>query len=371
MADPLDTVEHVLQVLQDGARTTTYKFAVLVGLMDLCAEKCDAQGWPPQVVTTRELAARVVELYWGQVGDCPLLGEETSELSHGGTGKGATIPNRVAALRQEMSSRLGLGAGPARVRVAAPREWEDLLDEVEWTLIRYPLPLLQRVSGRDTTWFYSIRWDQGERRPSRREVRRYQAGHGEVFDNRILLSVDAALAFSRLHGVLRPLVEERWALDVARRNGLPEGELRAFLFGANRVDLSPAREPLLALQEALCFYCGRRIPPGSVHVDHFLPWSHVPENDLSNLVAAHSECNASKSDWPAAGDHVMKWIARNRDEAGELRALSSDISWEFRPPRALGLARSLYLRLPEGARLWSTRESFVDARREELQRLLA
>jgi hypothetical protein len=32
--------------------------------MDLCLERADRSGPPPSTVTTRELARRVVELYW-------------------------------------------------------------------------------------------------------------------------------------------------------------------------------------------------------------------------------------------------------------------------------------------------------------------
>jgi hypothetical protein len=42
------------------------KYAVLLGLLDVLMERTSAKGEPPSVVTTRELAEKVTELYWPQ-----------------------------------------------------------------------------------------------------------------------------------------------------------------------------------------------------------------------------------------------------------------------------------------------------------------
>jgi hypothetical protein len=62
--DVVAFAEKVLELLEEGRYTATYKYAVLLALMDLCLERADRSGLPPSTVTTRELARRVVELYW-------------------------------------------------------------------------------------------------------------------------------------------------------------------------------------------------------------------------------------------------------------------------------------------------------------------
>lgn len=42
-----------------------------------------------------------------------------------------------------------------------------------------------------------------------------------------------------------------------------------------------------------CFYCGKKLT-GNIHVDHFIPWSYVFEDELWNLVLSCDECNLKK-----------------------------------------------------------------------------
>ena len=61
---PIRFAERLLSLLDEGSFTATYKFAVLLGLMDLCLEHSDRFGEPAPMVTTRQLAQKLVELYW-------------------------------------------------------------------------------------------------------------------------------------------------------------------------------------------------------------------------------------------------------------------------------------------------------------------
>jgi len=45
--------EKVLELLEDGRFTATYKYAVLLALMDVCLERTQASGAPPDTFTTR------------------------------------------------------------------------------------------------------------------------------------------------------------------------------------------------------------------------------------------------------------------------------------------------------------------------------
>src|SRR6185436_17980525 len=56
--------EKVLELLDEGRYTATYKYAVLLALIDVCLEHTKASGAPPDMVTTRQIAAKTVEMYW-------------------------------------------------------------------------------------------------------------------------------------------------------------------------------------------------------------------------------------------------------------------------------------------------------------------
>ncbi len=358
MSDQLDVVERLLQILQEGQRSSTYKLAVLIGLLDLCLERTDALGWPPTSITTRQLAEKVVELYWPQVR--PRADVALSQ----NRGKEGVILSRVRQLRERALSLSRVGASIHRVSALLPDEFEATVREVEWKLIEMPLPKLQRVGGQDMGWLYLIGWDD-TRLPSRGAVRRYQRGEASDFDNRILLRPDVALAFVRLHGLLRPYVEQRWVREVAEMNRMPVQELHGFLFGAPRTALDPVRPLLLDLQGGCCFYCGGRVTKCHAEVDHFIPWSRHPDDGLENLVVAHGRCNGSKSDFLAASEHLQRWRVRNLDQVHVLDQIADEARWGRTGGRALGAARALYLRLPVETRLWRGVDEFevVDARR--------
>ena len=56
--------------------------------------------------------------------------------------------------------------------------------------------------------------------------------------------------------------------------------------------------------------------------------------------------------------------------AAELGRMAEAIGWTRRPERTLGVARALYLRLPEDARLWLRGEESVTADRPALEAAL-
>jgi hypothetical protein len=52
--------EKIVQLLDEGGFTATYKYAVLLGLMDLCLEQSAASGAPPTEVDPNLRTMRAV-----------------------------------------------------------------------------------------------------------------------------------------------------------------------------------------------------------------------------------------------------------------------------------------------------------------------
>jgi 5-methylcytosine-specific restriction endonuclease McrA len=169
----------------------------------------------------------------------------------------------------------------------------------------------------------------------------------------------------RLNGLLRPLIQRRWAGMVAALNQQEDSRLEHFLFGVERLDLSVARTPLWEIQGSRCFYCEGRIrEPKESHVDHFIPWSRYQENGLSNLVVADLKCNGNKSDFLAAVEHTERWLGRSRPSssiAADLETLSNRIRWDLSSQRTLNVARAICLRLRGDSKLWRLGRQFVNA----------
>ena len=343
--------EQLLTVLAEGAFTATYKYAVLLALVDLCVERSTLTGDAPTTVTTRQLAEKVLELYWPQA---RAFDQRTLRQN---SGKQAGILTRIL----QFQNQLGVpGLAASRARHLAPDEFDRLVHDIEWILVEMPLPKLQRVGSEHVPFLYRIKWSDDVLRSTFRSA---------DFDNAIRFIGNAGDELVRLAPFVRPLVQRAWAARVARVNGLPEARLEQFLFGSRREAVARLAAPLLQLQDGSCFYCGKPIA-GKRQVDHFVPWSRHPDDGLDNLVVAHGSCNGAKSDHLAAAEHVERWAQRTRGCEVELSQIADSAEWQYGPSRTLGIARSLYLRLSPSARLWRLRSDFVAADETRLRSVL-
>lgn len=353
--------EKLLALLDYGSFTATYKFAVLLGLIDLCLECSDKSGAAPSALTTRQLAQKVTELYWPQANVFAMAGSTT--VLRQCTGGQAEILTEIRRFRA--GEVVAAAATPYEARRLAPDGYEALVGRVEWKLIEMPLPRLQVVGNREDPFIYRVGWESDV---GIRDVRR-----GD-FDNRILLVGDAGDHLVRLAGLLRPLIHRQWVAMVARinRDVVEDARLEEFMFGAERIPLERVRNPLRELQDNTCFYCGKKMR-GPAEVDHFVPWARYPDNSIENLVVTDPGCNSAKRDFLAAAEHAAKWTRRmdhGLSGSCQLVEIAQATGWETRPGGTLSVARAIYLRLPPGAKLWLARNRYVDASRGELRTAL-
>ncbi len=348
--------EKVLALLELGAFSATYKYALLSALLDLCLERTSSSGAPPTTLTTRQIAEKVTELYWPHA--VPYQGGGV--LRQGGVRSGSQA-EILSAISDFRLRHAGLsGELHARARLAHPEAFEPLLRTVEWKLIEMPIPRCQRMGREEDRFLYDYAWTETVRH---RVVTAYQRGAQSAFDNRLLLRPDAAGHLVALNGVLRPVIRREWALMVGAMNHLPEAALEEFLFGASRASLEAVRRPLHDLQEGRCFYC-QESTAGRSDVDHFIPWARYADDSLDNLVLAHPRCNNQKRDFFAGVGHLAHWVSRQRRHGTDLDRIAADVAWPRDSRRSLAVARAMYSRLPDGARLWVAGDEFAAVDRE-------
>jgi 5-methylcytosine-specific restriction endonuclease McrA len=350
--EPVAFAEKVLALLELGSFAATYKYALFTAIMDLCLEQSSPSGTHPTTLTTRQLAEKVIDLYWQHV--TPYEGGAI--LRQGGVraGNQAEILKAISGHRSRYAA--SGGASLFRARLDHREAFEKLVDEIEWKLIEMPIPRLQVIGREEDRFLYEYAWGKEIRRS---EVAAYQRGvAGAAFDNLLRLKPGVVEAIKSVSGILRPLVYREWAMMVASMNGLSESKLEGFLFGLNRVQLDAVRTPLRDLHGGYCFYCAERMSSG-MEVDHFIPWARYADNGLDNLVPSHPRCNNQKRDFIAAESHLEKWATRMRDREGDLSAIAESVKWIRDRKRSEAVAKSIYLRLPDGARLWLSGSNLV------------
>ncbi len=226
-----------------------------------------------------------------------------------------------------------------------------------------PLPRVQYFGSQENRFIYDVAWSK-ENPVDLKQVTLYQRGDESTFDNSITLLPHVADYFVNLNGLLRPLIQRTWALEVAKINQLEESKLENFLFGAKRAAAAKLAEPLREIQNDRCFYCGDRFAiteKKKPAVDHFIPWVRYPNDGLCNYVLAHSDCNGSKSDHLADVEHFAHWIGRNNDEGivSDLKSIAKDNFWDLRQRKSINIAKNIYLRLQPELELWSAKDSYM------------
>lgn len=62
-----------------------------------------------------------------------------------------------------------------------------------------------------------------------------------------------------------------------------------------------------------CFYCGKKLNPNKIDVDHFVPWSFIKDDNLWNLVLTCPSCNRSKNDRLPETRYLELLVHRNNE----------------------------------------------------------
>ncbi len=349
----------LLTVLDEGRRTATYKLAVLLALLDCCVLGTDGHGRAPQVVPVRDLARRVLELYWPQVR--PYAGGTV--LNQSSQPRAVTV-DAVAALR---TAAAAAGATtPAGAERVLPDAYAQTVATLELNLVQMPLGKLQRPQGyteggaRDYPRFLYDDRAFSERVTARSLQRQPLL---------VVLQPNVADWLVSLSGLLRPLIELHWTRAVAafNRQDLAEDRLRDHLFGSERVRLEPLRPGLLEAQQGRCFSCHEHLPAKGVEVDHFVPWSRLPNDALANLVLADRRCNGAKRDHYADLPLLRRWADR---PPAVLEQVADAARWPLQLERSRQVARGLYAHLPAGTPMWQEPGVFRVLDRAELAEAL-
>jgi 5-methylcytosine-specific restriction endonuclease McrA len=350
--------ERLLEVVDSGRRTATYKLALLLALTDLCALRSDGNGRAPTELATRDIAEQVTALYWPQVAPFRIDGShETVELRQI-TNRRSTIIDSIRSFRTEAARTGATSLWTARRQL--PSVYETVIDRVERTLAEQPLPRLQTVGTSETVFPFiydlGIGWGPGQNFTIERL--RSHGPRGPV----IRLLPGAGDELVRLSPLVRPLIELHWTRMVAHlsRVGTAEEDLRHHLFGSPRIAPSKMlRDGLRDLQSNRCFYCDDRLV-GATEVDHFIPRVRCANDAVENLVLADRGCNGDKSDLLAAPSFVAEWAGRNRGQTANLAMIAEMSGTESDVRGTMAVARSIYRHLPPGGSpMWQGRRLVV------------
>lgn len=301
--DQVRFISNIERILSEGSFVATYKYALLVALVELAIERGDDSD-RELVLPIRGIADKFAELYWRQAAPYQSDAVADSErVLHQNKGKQASAITHLAKLQAEMK---GHRATLAQARRTA--DWKRLVGQMRSLVKRMPLGKLQRVGHEDNCFLYEL---------------------PDPKANQITLLPGVAYHLRERAPLIRQLAETEWirfVLSLEKNRQFLGGAvgLSEFLFGSSRAALSAkVRKPLHEIQHGRCFYCERSLPAAAA-VDHFIPWSRYPRDLAHNLVLAHKHCNTHKSDSLGGEVYLERWVQFLSDHDADLRAIGTE-----------------------------------------------
>ncbi|MBA6348310.1 HNH endonuclease [Colwellia sp. BRX8-9] len=331
----IDFISYLQRLLQEGDFSSTYKFAFLHAIADICIEK-NIQNSERLTIPFDEIVDKLILLYWQHAK--PFSTDTIAKVDGGillqNAGKQARIISDITSLQLDGIKNLSQAKNSPL--------WKSIYKNTLKTLKEGPLWRLQVLSQQEDCFFF----------PHKK---------GKNF---IELNEGVAGCFRQFHDLVVQFTRQGWIEKISKIQDNQTvvgraGELNDFLFGTNRSSIVQAVAVLQEIQQGECFYCNKPIK-GTPEVDHFIPFAKYG-NDLGhNFVLAHKSCNNSKRDYLAALPHRDNWINQNlvNHEATIKNELSSYFSCDSE--RTSYVADWAYqIAKKSGSRLWLSKDSFI------------
>jgi hypothetical protein len=325
-AEQIRFIANIERLLADGSFVASYKYALLVSLVDLAIERGSDDN-AELTLPVSAIAEKFIEVYWRQSVPYAAAGAGAGGLLlHQNKGTQAKAVLLLAQFRKHASTL------PAARR---SKQWTTLVRRVALLLDDMPLWKLQRI-GHEYVEFL------------------YRAGPRP---DQITLLPGVASHLRQRAPLIRRLAQSEWlSFLLARSQNRPvlgnAVGLSEFLFGNDRAALGlRLAKPLACLQDGKCFYCHEPVP--APVVDHFIPWSLYPRDLAHNFVAAHATCNSRKSNLLGGELFLGQWAEFVDRRDADLSALGSNIGMLVDRPTSIAVARWSYEQAEQaGAEVW-------------------
>ena len=345
----MDPIQGVLEVLDRASMTGTNKLGLLLTLLDLAPT---LDGETPSIAPD-EVAERYLEIHWEHAR--PYQGKTLRQSSarkrrdDGTTADDTTVMQEIQQLRDLLkeNKRGDLRDKPLGVveRKVEDTEWYSdwqkalgtALKSVRKALLKNPVRLLQKLPGNPEPFLYDLNSDKSG----------------------LTLLPGVAQSLTKFGGVLRPLVEFRFAQAVMRINReelkLPVDDVYAHLFGRERV-MPPLemRDHLVRIQDERCIYTGDQLTGIGRSLDHVVPWSRARLSHIENFVMTSPTVNSSKSDSLLAPSVMETWLSHVEKKSDYLQECAHDHGWMTNLDAVRNVAFHIYRAVDSSTGVWSS-----------------
>lgn len=314
-------IEGVLAVLDEGIARATNKYALLLGLIDLCPQMGEADH-----LEISSIAEYLIELQWSHIDS---FHDFTPKQIAKGNREAPVVLSEILRLRSE---NLNLTFHETR-KLAKPQDWNLSIKRISDSLRKNPLSKLQTISGTKFEFLFSE----------------------DFSGNTVKLFPESKRALILYGGALRPLVESKFVRFVLNNNFQKDeySQLEEFLFGKERAMPSKKlRGEIYNLQNGKCIYTGLPLEQNDLQVDHVLPWSRIRLSHLQNLVLTSGKLNQEKTNLLPSLEFVESWALHRKENLNSIKEIAQRFNWPSDLSRVTLSLKSLYANAPVGTPLF-------------------
>ncbi|WP_419919930.1 HNH endonuclease domain-containing protein [Candidatus Poriferisocius sp.] len=314
----LDPIEGVLAILEQASMAGTNKLGLLLVVLDLAPEISENN----RPISQDELAKKYLELHWEHArpyGETELRHSFVKkERNDGSFAQDTTVMQQVRYMREEIIQRKYGSLADNILDVVRSKLdnitwweecWDGALKDVKKSLWRNPVDKLQNLPGNPEPFLFEIK------------------GCTIQFIPGVIEKL------SRFAGVLRPLVEWRFAELVTDLNkkdlgSTTECQIYEHLFGVKR-NMPPIamRNELVDLQGNKCIYSSEILGSSGQSLDHVVPWSRARLTQVENLVLTSKRVNSSKSNLLLGPEPFERWISYLEKNAASMSEIAARYDW--------------------------------------------
>lgn len=287
-----------LSIIEHGSKANTYKFALGRALLEYCKDTRKGDG--VYAVPYSYFAKKFLEYYWYQ--ECRYKIKQDFMVN--------SQPKVITAIQRVF--------GPSTINDFGQIE-ESKKAEAERLILKgvfgharsdtsMVIPKFQKIPVGNVSVENRIFYEYSD-------------------DEKMLYIKPEAFSYlKRNNRLLFKALLAEWAKFLERINGsLPKLVAKIEQNETVRGQLAKFRQAYGRYTDS-CFYCNGMLRSRSTHVDHFLPWSYIFEDEAWNMVLACQECNCKKSNSLPQDEFLEMLIRRNKAYRDRIGILSRSIS---------------------------------------------
>lgn len=290
-----DLKHKFLSILTKGSKNNTYKFTLAKSLLDYCSENPEYNSQTCKI-PYKYFASKFLKYYWYQ--EYRFRMKQDFHVKR--RPKVITVLNDVFGKNPPpVFGQLDEG----KIEKATNKIISHVFGHAR-SKTSLVIPKFQKIPVGKTTQEYRVFYDYDD-------------------DKKILtLKPEAFIFFKQNYGILSKVVLAEWAKFLEKINHtLPRLVAKIEEGDPERGSLAEYHKIFLPYEDH-CFYCMGKLERGYIHVDHFIPWSYIFDDDAWNLVLACQTCNLRKSASLPQENFLDLLVKRNKtyyDRIGKLK----------------------------------------------------